>query len=181
MKKLIYLSFLTVLIITSCNPNVCIDFNNSSSFPVGTTYHYNDSIYYAAGFVVRTDSLFINGKGYYNFGRLENAVSIFGSAQVMNTNNITLKFTKITPINQATIKFDYLDRGGTSNLSINGSLFSGKLSAAPASLGGATVTVTSTPIPLPAKGTKGTVKISGVIKDFNIGGQEFYLDNICFQ
>ena len=160
----------------------CIDFDNSSSFPPGTRYSmHNDSVYYSCGFTVRTDSLYLNGKAYYNFGRIESAVAVFGSGQVINTNNITLKFFNIGTIKPVTISFDYLDRGGRENLSVNGALYSGDISAVPATLGTATVSVTSTAIPLPAKGNKGTVTLTGTIKEFNIGGQEFYLDNICFQ
>ena len=159
----------------------CIDFNKSSTFVPGTTYkNPNDSLTSFCWYECRTDKLIINGKTYYNFGRLENAPSTFGAGQVFNTNNITLRFTGIGVTKLTTITFDFLDMGGTENLSINGKFYSGDLEKAPASLGNATIAITTAPIPLPAKGKIGTVTINGIIKELKIGGQEFYIDNICF-
>jgi hypothetical protein len=159
----------------------CIDFNNSPFAP-GTSYRVlNDSIYASCGFTVKTDKLYINPNSYFNFVRGENAKPVFGAGNIVNTNNATLHFINTGSISQLVITFDYLDMGGTENFSVNGSLYIGELSAAPATLGGATVSVTSTPIPLPAGGHTGTVKISGTISEFKIGGQEFYLDNFCFR
>lgn len=180
-------SFLLITLVTiACtgfgqkNLPCCIDFDKSTTFPPGTTYkHVNDSITSFCWYESRTDKLIINGKSYYNFGRLENAPATFGAGQVFNTNNITLRLTVIGSAKLVTITFDYLDMGGTENLSVNGTLYSGELDKAPANLGNATVAVTSAPIPLPAKGKTGTVTINGIIKEFKMGGQEFYIDNIC--
>jgi len=77
----------------------------------------------------------------------------------------------------ARVQFEFLDQGGTENLSVNGSaVFAGDISAVPATLGGATVSVSTTPAP---GGKKGTVTLTGVINGFMIGGQEFWIDNVC--
>jgi hypothetical protein len=159
----------------------CIDFNKSTTFPRGATYkNPNDSITSFCWYETRTDKLEINGNTYYNFGRLEQAPPNFGSGQVFNTNNSALKFTAIGIAKPVVITFDYLDMGGTENLSINGHLYIGELNKAPISFGNVTVSITSNPVPLPAKGKSGTVTITGLVKEFKIGGQEFYLDNVCF-
>lgn len=190
MKQLtILLVIITAIALSSflgCKPKqrpCCVDFNNSSSFPRGTSYsHTNDSVYYSCGFTVFTDSFYLNGKGYYNSGNIKPAPSGFGSGQVINLNNIALKFTNIATIKPVTITFDYLAYDINQNLSVNGaSLYIGELNAAPASLGGVTVSVSFAPIPLPARGKKGKVTLTGVVKYFNIGGREFFLDNVCFR
>ena len=160
-------------------PSCCIDFNKSGTFIPGTTYNkINDSLTSFCWYESRTDNLVINGKDYYNFGKLVRAPLGFGSKEAFNTNNITLKFTSIRNVELIKITFDFLDMGGTENLSINGKLYSGELDKAPASLGNADVTVTLTHSPTNVK--KGTVTIIGLIKQFKIGGQEFYIDNVCF-
>lgn len=181
---LIILIFFTAISFEACKPKpkgCCIDFN-TTPFTPGIIYNvYNDSIFAECGFTVRTDSLFINGNSYFNFARIENAKPIFGSGNILNTNNVTMHFFNTSAGNPIVATFDYLDMGGRENLSVNNVLHSGEVNAVPASLGGVTINVTSTPIPLPAIGKKGTVTLSGVIKEFKIGGQEFYLDNFCFK
>lgn len=157
----------------------CIDFNKSSTFIPGTTYgKLNDSLTSFCWYESRTDNLVINGKDYYNFGKLVRAPLGFGSKEVFNTNNITLKFTCINRVKLVTITLDYMDMGGTENLSVNGKLYSGELDMVPSSLGRADITVTSTQLQTKAK--TGNLTITGLIKEFKIGGQEFYIDNVCF-
>jgi hypothetical protein len=182
LQSFLLIAFTTIVCTAFGQKNVpcCIDFNKSTTFPPGTSYkNPNDSITSFCWYESRTDKLVINGNTYYSSGRLVQAPASFGAGQVFNTNNITLKLTAIGTAKSVTITFDYLDMGGTENLSVNGKLYSGELDKAPANFGNATVTVTATPIPLPAKGKTGTVTINGIIKEFKIGGQEFYVDNIC--
>ena len=57
----------------------------------------------------------------------------------------------------------------------------GNLTAAPPVLGGVAVSVTATPVPPPAGGLRGTVTLTGVVKKLEIGGQEFWIDDLCAQ
>ncbi len=172
----------SILAFAACNVPCCIDFNSSSTFPTGTDYtDHNDSLTTACGFEVRTDYLYLNGIPKYNFGKVGPAPIALGSGNVLHTNNITLRIFSILPPQSSTITFDYLDRGGYENLSVNGVLYSGDLSTCPATLGGATVSITTTPLTPSSKGKKGTVILTGNIGKFNIGGTEFYIDNICWQ
>lgn len=81
------------------------------------------------------------------------------------------------------VTLSYLDLGGHENLAVNASgLYRGQLAAAPAVLGNANVTVTSAATPPPVSGRTGTVTITGPdIDSFMIGGQEFWIDNVCAQ
>jgi len=188
MKTLNFLpaiAFIVIINFPACKPKpatCCVDFNNSSSFPGGAGYsHANDSVYYSCGFTVFTDSFYLNGKGYYSSGNIRPAPAGFGSGQVINLNNISLKFTNVTTVKPVTVTFNYLAYDHTQTLSVNGISYTGELNAAPASLGAVAVAVSFAPIPLPAIGKKGTVTLTGTVKEFTIGGREFYLDNICFK
>lgn len=185
LNQLLAIAVIVIINFEACKPkriNCCIDFNNSSSFPAGTSYsHANDSVYYSCGFTVFTDSFYFNGRSYYNSGNVNSARPGFGSGQVINLNNISLKFTNISTIKPVTVIFDYLAYDSIQNLSVNGVLYTGELNASPASLGAVNISVNFAPIPLPAIGKKGTVTLTGVVKDFRIGGREFFLDNVCFK
>ena len=159
-----------------CPPSgCCIDFD-TAPFVAGTTYStVGAPVAAVCDFDVTIDNLISGGTPYFNFGKVEPATSTFGSGNVFNTNNVTLKF-KNTKAGTSTVTMEYQDMGGTANLSVNGILFSGKLNAAPASLGGVSVSVFTTSI---TGGQNGFIKLKGVIKDFSIGGQEFHLDDIC--
>ena len=104
--------------------------------------------------------------------------------QSLRTNNINILFDLQNlgfPVRRVTLS--YLDLGGHENLAVNASgIYRGQIAAAPAALGGANVSVTSTATPPPVSGKTGTITITGpLIKTFLIGGQEFWIDNVCAQ
>ncbi|MEA3476706.1 MAG: T9SS type A sorting domain-containing protein [Bacteroidota bacterium] len=110
--------------------------------------------------------------------------STFGSAEVttgsgigtgldMRTGNINLMFDftalGITP---DIVTFDFADYGGHENLALNGgTVYKGELTAAP-SPPGFTVNITMS-------GNIGDAFIEGPVEKLLVGGQEFFLDNIC--
>ena len=160
---------------------VCVTFE--APLTVGTQYgtpagqHSGDVIFTSNGIPVSVhDFAFSGGGGTFNLAKVD--LAPFGSGQSMNTNNIDLEFDfggiGFVPTR---VQFEFLDRGGSENLSVNGSpVFAGDISAVPASLGGATVSVTSTPI---GGGKKGIVTLAGTIHKLRVGGQEFWIDNVC--
>jgi hypothetical protein len=52
------------------------------------------------------------------------------------------------------------------------------LSAIPSSIGGVSIAVFTSPIPNSSQ-SKGVVILRGTIKEFMIGGQEFWIDQVC--
>jgi hypothetical protein len=160
---------------------VCVDFE--APLTVGTEFgtpagnSSGDVVFTSNGIAVSVwDFEFTGGGGTFNVATVDTAP--FGSGQNMRTNNINLEFDfaglGFVP---SVVRFDYLDQGGSENLSVNGSpVFAGDLPAAPASLGGATVSVSTTPGP---GGTLGTVTITGAIATLRLGGQEFWIDSVC--
>ena len=160
---------------------VCVGFE--APLAAGTAYgapagqHSGDVIFTTNGIVVSVYDFNLSGGGA-TFGAATVDVAPFGSGQSMRTNNINLEFDfgniGFVP---AAVRFEFLDVGGVENISVNGSsMFIGDISAVPGSLGGAAVSVSSTPV---AGGKTGLVTLVGAIQKLRIGGQEFWIDNVC--
>jgi hypothetical protein len=162
---------------------VCVDFE--LPLALGTQYgapaghHPGDVIFTTNGIPVSVhDFEYGGGGGTFNVATIDTAPVPFGAGQSMNTNNINLEFDftglGFTPTK---VSFEFLDLGGNENLSVNGSpIFNGELSSAPASLGGVNVSVSTTPV---TGGKTGTVILTGPVKTLRVGGQEFWIDNVC--
>ena len=107
-------------------------------------------------------------------------VSLPGQSLWMTNINMLFDFRNIG-FTVKRVKLNYLDLGGYENLAVNGSgIYRGQIAAAPAVIGFANVSVTSFPTPPPVSGRTGTITITGPqITSFLIGGQEFWIDNVC--
>jgi hypothetical protein len=119
----------------------------------------------------------------FNRAYIDNAPVAFSPGQSLRFNNISMLFDlRNLGFAVRRVTFAYLDLGGYENLEVNGSLNLGEITSAPPVLGGANVSVSSTPLPPPRSGKFGTVTITGnVIKTVRIGGQEFWIDSVCAQ
>lgn len=155
---------------------------------LGTTYgapagHVSgDLAFTSAGIPVHVFNFrLINGLPAFNRAYIDNAPFPFGSGQSIRSNNINLFFDfSRLPFRVSRVKLAFLDLGGYENLSINGSpIHVGELTATPAFLGGASVSVSSSPLPPPFGGKTGSVVIKGTVKSLMIGGQELWLDEVC--
>lgn len=163
---------------------VCIDFEP----PMALGTQYGTPAGHAPGTVVFTsngipvsvhDFFFVGGGSTFNVAEIAVAPFPFSPGQSINTNNINLEFDFTGLSFEATaLRLSYLDLGGNENLSVNGSpLHIGELSAAPSPMGGVNVTVSTVAV---AGGQRGNVSLSGgTIKRLRIGGQEFWLDQVC--
>lgn len=100
-----------------------------------------------------------------------------GSGVSLHLNNIcaTYDFSAVGPLSG--VKFDYVDGDGVENLGIDGALYVGEIEAIPAGyFPGFTVNVTVNAGP----GYQyGTVTITGDVHGLMIGGQQFYIDDVC--
>ena len=162
---------------------VCVDFEP----PLALGTQYGAPAGHAPGTVVFTsngipvsvyDFFFVGGGSTFNFAEIDAAPFPFSPGQSINTNNINLEFDFSGLSFEATaLRLSYLDLGGHENLSVNGSpLHIGELSAAPTPMGGVNVTVSTVAVP---GGQRGNVSLSGTVKRLRIGGQEFWLDQVC--
>ena len=109
-------------------------------------------------------------------------VSLPGQSLWMTNINMLFDFRNL-PFTVKKVTLNYLDLGGYENLAVNGSgIYRGQIATAPAVIGMSNVSVTSVPTPPPVSGRTGTVTITGPdIDSFLIGGQEFWIDNVCAQ
>lgn len=185
-----FLAAIAAILYTGCTPPVTPTCETFDTLPIaqygtvgGTVTNPPGSTIFsiAGGVPVQIHPIYLLPSGpYFNFAGIEAAPASFGSGNVLNTNNVCVDFN-FSGKNVQEVTIEYIDMGGVENLWVNGAMYVGELSAAPATLGGATVTVTPSSIP---GGNKGKVKIktaTGYIYTFWIGGQEFYLDNLCYQ
>ena len=159
---------------------VCVGFE--APLALGTQYgtpagqNSGDVIFTTNGIPVSVHDFSFSGGGTFNVASVD--VAPFGSGQSMRTNNINLEFDfgniGFVP---SSVNFEFLDLGGIENISVNGSpIFVGDVSALPTSLGGATVSVSTTLVP---GGKKGIVTLAGAIHKLRVGGQEYWIDNVC--
>jgi len=107
-------------------------------------------------------------------------VSLPGQSLWMTNINMLFDFRNL-PFTVKKVALNYLDLGSYENLAVNASgIYRGQIAAAPAVIGMANVSVTSAPTPPPVSGRTGTITITGQdIDSFLIGGQEFWIDNVC--
>jgi hypothetical protein len=187
-KTLLAFALLGTLLARTSQAQTCVKFGPPP--PLGTTYGAPAAN--VSGDLVLTES---GVKMHvYNFFRLPMGIAfnraytdiapISLPGQSIRTNNINLLFDfRNLGFNVRKVTFSYLDLGGYENLSINGSgVYRGELSAAPAAIGGASVSVTSSPTPPPISGKTGTVTITAsTIKTVMVGGQELWIDKVCAQ
>lgn len=122
-----------------------------------------------------------SGTTSFNQARVVAATGGAPGNQVLNVNNIALRFALAAPARE--VRFDYVDLGGVENFSVNGAAVTvGNLDALPTVVNGVSVAVLTTPI-LNAGGVPigraGQVRLSGTINEFVVGGQEFFLDDVC--
>jgi len=197
MKKLIWLLlFPIVILLTGCPPNPVscgkgqLDFE-PPSFVLSTAYTSPGFLYNNGnGLAVVLDSItYQSGLHGFNHSDILNAAPHpFGTNQIIRMNNTVLSFD----LKQYTrnVEFEYLDQGGTINLSAHGSanMYIGNIGAMPSTLisNGVTVTKSNVTVLTNPQGVrvaeKGviTLKFNSDIGGMTIGGQELFLDNFCF-
>ncbi len=105
----------------------------------------------------------------------------FGFDKVMAFNNIN-NYYDLTGLGIAVsqVSFEYLDLGGFENLEVNGAtMFVDELTNMPAAVApGVTMSVTTWPV---SGGERGLVVLTGDVQKLQVGGQEFFLDNLCVE
>ena len=117
----------------------------------------------------------------FNYFMADNSVAVHtGSGTALMTNNVTAGFD-FSSIDVDTLCFDFVDLGGSEELTINGVTFLttsgyGELITAPVIIGGVNVSITGSSLGF---GFVGRVVLTGDVNNLKIGGQEFWIDNLC--
>jgi hypothetical protein len=169
-------------------PFVCVDFE--PPIELGTQYgtpvgdEPGDHAFTTNNIPVHLyNFVFTNGGGTFNFATVDSAMSSppFGTGQTMGINNINLEFDfSGIGFQTSEVTVDFLDYGGFENLEVNGSPYPppyvGELSSAPDQIGGVSVTVSTIS---DYGGEMGVLTLTGSVQTLRIGGQEFWIDNVC--
>lgn len=174
-----------IIALVGCPPPrpVCVDFE--PPLTVGTEYGApagnspGDVVFTTNGVPVSVENFdYIGTGGTFNLAYIDTATSFFGNGQTIRTNNINLEFDfSNIGFRTSRVDLEFLDLGGFENLSVNGStVFAGELTSAPSPIGGVTLVFSTTPVP---GGNKGNLTLKGAVTTLRIGGQEFWIDNVC--
>jgi len=99
-----------------------------------------------------------------------------GSGYELRANNINFNFQLDYPLSKLTFKF--ADFGGNENIKVNNDFrnVSNFLGLNNTSIGGVNVTVTAVQN---ISSIRGEVVLQGPISGFTVGGQEFWIDEVC--
>lgn len=171
------------------SPYTCINFNGidaGTAFGTPAGQIPGTTIISQGGVRVTVENFrYVGTGGTFSFARIDAASATFGAGNVVRLANINLDFdfTGIAgPVKQ--VVFRFADIGGFENLAVNGSpspIYAGELTSAPSPLGGAIITSTSSPMPGGKKGTVALIQLAGAIAHLRVGGQEFFMDDVCFK
>jgi hypothetical protein len=95
----------------------------------------------------------------------------------VNNINLVFDFTSLG-IDVDCVEFQFLDTGGNENISVNSEpIFAGELSAAPTNIApGVTLNIMTW---AGTGGVEGKATLIGPVEKLLVGGQEFWIDNIC--
>ncbi len=166
----VFLYFLLAILMAGC----CINFSEQTA---GTDYNVGDMITSCDTKIMVEKFQWGNGTWTSDGkARVDDRNYAKGSGNDLNTRNVNLNFKYDFPLDE--IKFKFGDYGGNSNIKINGDF---KNVADFTSLNGTTVGGVRITMDVVQDGANwiGTAKLEGTINEFVIGGQEFWLDDIC--
>jgi hypothetical protein len=169
----------------------CLNFND---LPPNTFYNANYN--YAPGDVFLESNGVTASVGVFTY---LNAIPFFGDVSTSNSfggltppfalgQGIALSISNATvtfnfPAGTNSVCFSFWDGGGQENISVNGQPVQilNFLALAPANIApGVTLTVSPASNPGTIPTQTGTVCLSGNIQSLLIGGQEFFIDNVCY-
>ncbi len=165
------------IVACSCNgepPEDCIDF---SDLNLGDQYVVGDTFSVGAVSVEAREFEWSNGQLTSNgFAEVQNGGMAGGSGNELMVNNINLLFDFGGTVSAVTIA--YGEYGGNINLEVNGDfqnttdfiVLNGMV------LAGANVSVT-----VNASGELGTIELTGPIQTVMVGGQELWIDDLCYE
>ena len=148
----------------------CVDFEDPT---LGTVYNVGDT-FMDSGVNIEVEEYYWYGGGSTTDGTatIQNGGEAGGSGQDINCNNVNLAFYFSYPLDGLTLLYGY--SGGDLNININGVL---EKSLDPASIPSPIDGVNVVNIDFGAG--KGMLALSGAISSFAIGGQEFWVDDVC--
>ncbi len=160
-------------------PEPCDAIVNAESRPLGETFNVPGPMFTENGIPLHVSDLHLFAGPFFNFAQIDPAFPTCQDSQVIETNNVVVYFD-INALGRIpeSVEFEWFDQGGTENLEVNGApRFIGEIELAPVAIApGVLYTNTFTDTPL---GRCGRGVLTGPVLRFALGGQEFFIDNIC--
>jgi hypothetical protein len=160
-------------------PEPCGATVDAESRPLGETFNVPGPMFVENGIPCRVSDIHLGPGPFFNFAQIDPAFAVCEDGQVIETNNVVVYFDirALYRIPES-VGFEWFDQGGTENLEVNGApRFIGAIEAAPFAIApGVTYTNTFVDTGL---GRCGQGTLTGPVSRFALGGQEFFIDNIC--
>lgn len=165
---------------------VCVDFEQpllaGTRFGSVNGNTISDQIFTQNGIAVTIEEFTqASGNRSFNEAIVDTTMVPGGTNQSLRLNNVSVRFDVTgLPFVPSLAEAKYLDFGGIENLSANGDvpLVDHLENLSGGSTGGNSIALTAT-----ANGKSylsGTIHLQGKIKDLTLGGQEFWIDQVCF-
>lgn len=158
------------VVLTGC----CLKFNDlapGTQYPVGQVFTTDQK-------TVRVEPFQWSNGTWTNTGyaRVDGSQLAGGTAPELRTNNANLHFQLNYPLQRLSFKF--ADFGGNENLKVNNDFrnVGNFLGLHNTTVGGVLVRVTAVQ---DASSIRGEMVLQGTIQEFRVGGQEFWIDDVC--
>ncbi|UCH96304.1 MAG: hypothetical protein JSV88_05470 [Candidatus Aminicenantes bacterium] len=151
----------------------CVDFEDPG---LGTVYSVGNT-FTDSGATITVKAFQWSNNIWTNNGNAEviNLNCAGGSGQEIRVNNVNLAFDFGGPKAGLTLLFS--ERGGNVNIEVNGDFRNvGNFNNVVSPIGGVNFVCTGAGC---TGGGQGSIKLTGNINSFRIGGQEFCIDNVC--
>ena len=167
-------TLLLTAVIATVLSGCCLKFNDLAP---GTTYPVGSTIS-TGGKTVAVEQ-FQWGNGTWTttgHAKVDSSNFAGGSANELRANNVNFNFQLGYPLAKITYKF--ADYGGNENIKVNNDFRNvpNFLGLNNTTIGGVQVTVTAVQTP---SSIRGEMVLQGPISGFTVGGQEFWIDEVC--
>lgn len=168
--KTLSLTAVIAVLISGC----CLKFNDLAS---GTTYPVGSTISTGGKTVTVEQFQWANGTwSSTGYAKVDSSNFAGGSGNELRANNVNFNFQLGYPLSKITFKF--ADYGGNENIKVNNDFRNvpNFLGLNNTTIGGVQVTVTAVQT---TSSIRGEMVLQGPINGFTVGGQEFWIDEVC--
>jgi hypothetical protein len=168
--KILSLAAAIAIFLSGC----CVKFNDLAP---GTTYNVGSTISTGGKSVKVEQFQWANGTwSSAGHAKVDSSNFAGGSGNELRANNVNFNFQLDYPLAKLTFKF--ADYGGNENIKVNNDFrnVANFLGLNNTTIGGVSVSVTAVQT---ISSIRGEMVLQGAISGFTVGGQEFWIDEVC--